>query len=195
MTWLLDLSTVSNIQFLYLMVNNCYLLLVENIYKTFISFPENKKIVEGENSVEFYFDTLITSPPAKLECKSDTANSLKITWDDPSLGMEGLEGYSFSYHLNKSKIISTVFGISLQCTHLHPLLLDSKGEKIFDGHTTTKEVDFTTHIKPAHVYSFHVNLKAQPKEITLGGISHTKQSESLEAIVPCYSKPSKPLGR
>ena len=99
--------------------------------------------------------------------------------------------------MNKSKIISTVFGISLQCTHLlhHLLLLDSKGEKIFDGHTTTKEVDFTTHIKPAHVYSFHVNLKAQPKEITLGGISHTKQSESLEAIVPCYSRPSKPLGR
>ena len=95
----------------------------------------------------------------------------------------------------REQCISTVFGISLQCTHLHPLLLDSKGEKIFDGHTTTKEVDFTTHIKPAHVYSFHVNLKAQPKEITLGGISHTKQSESLEAIVPCYSKPSKPLGR
>ena len=86
------------------MVNNCYLILVENIYKTFISFAENKKIVEGENSVEFYFDTLITSPPAKLECKSDTANSLKITWDDPLQGMEGLESYSFSYHLNNGKI-------------------------------------------------------------------------------------------
>ena len=86
------------------MVNNCYLILVENIYKTFISFAENKKIVEGENSVEFYFDTLITSPPSNLKCESDTANSLKITWDDPLQGMEGLESYSFSYHLNNGKI-------------------------------------------------------------------------------------------
>ena len=73
--------------------------------KIFIrSFSGNKKVVEGENSIQFYFDTLITSPPSNLKCESDTANSLKIKWDDPAQGMEGLENYSFSYHLNKSKI-------------------------------------------------------------------------------------------
>ena len=85
------------------------------------------------------------------------------------------------------------------------LLLDSNGEKIFDSHTqtysrannsshTTKEIDFTTKINPAHIYSFHVYLKTLPKEITVGGISHNKQSESLHAIVKCYSRPSPPLG-
>ena len=84
----------------------------------------------------------------------------------------------------------------LKFAHLHyELLLESTGEKIFDSHTTTKEVDFTTHVNPAHVYKFSVKLKAPPKEIILGGISHNKQSESLEATVKCYSRPSKLLGK
>ena len=76
------LSIVSNILFLYLKVNNYTYHISFGIswnLKIFIRylyiFSENNKIAEGENSVEFYFDTLITSPPAKLECKSDTANS------------------------------------------------------------------------------------------------------------------------
>ena len=86
--------------------------MVKNIY--ILSFLENNKIAEGENSIEFYFDTLITSPPSNLKCESDTANSLKITWEDPAQGMEGLESYSFSYDLSKILILYLGF----HCIHI-----------------------------------------------------------------------------
>ena len=66
---------------------------------------------------------------------------------------------------------------------------------IFDGHTTEKEMDITTHINPGHVYIFYVNLKTPPAEIVVNGISHTKQSVSNKSIIKCYSRPSKLLGK
>ena len=66
-------------------------------------FTENHKIAEGENSEDFYFDTLITSPPTDLKCESSSSNSLKVTWDNPVQGMEGLENYAFNYRFDKGK--------------------------------------------------------------------------------------------
>ena len=74
-------------------------------------------------------------------------------------------------------------------------LLESVGEKVFDGHTTDKEMDINTHINPGHVYLFYVNLKTPSQEIIVDGISHTKQSVSMKEMVKCYSKPSKILGK
>ena len=74
------------------------------------------------------------------------------------------------------------------------ILLESVGEKVFDGHTTDKEMDINTHINPGHVYLFYVNLKTPSEEIIVDGISHTKQSVSMKEMVKCYSKPSKILG-
>ena len=74
----------------------------KNIFVIFC-FTENHKIAEGENSEDFYFDTLITSPPTDLKCESSSSNSLKVTWDDPAQGMEGLENYAFNYRFDKGK--------------------------------------------------------------------------------------------
>ena len=67
-------------------------------------FTENNKIAEGENSEAFYFDTLITSPPSDLKCESSSSNSLKVTWNDPTQGMEALQDYAFEYHFDKGFI-------------------------------------------------------------------------------------------
>ena len=66
-------------------------------------------IAEGETSIAFYFDTLLTSPPTNLKCESTTSNSLKLKWDDPIQGMEWLDNYAFSYRLKKSKLLNNTF--------------------------------------------------------------------------------------
>ena len=73
-------------------------------------FTENNKIAEGENSEAFYFDTLITSPPSDLKCESSSSNSLKVTWNDPTQGMEALQDYAFEYHFDKG-FISSCFNV------------------------------------------------------------------------------------
>ena len=65
-------------------------------------------IAEGETSIAFYFDTLLTSPPTNLKCESTTSNSLKLKWDDPIQGMEWLDNYAFSYRLKKSKLLNNI---------------------------------------------------------------------------------------
>ena len=76
-------------------------------------FTENNKIAEGENSEAFYFDTLITSPPSDLKCESSSSNSLKVTWNDPTQGMEALQDYAFEYHFDKGFIsyLSSCFNV------------------------------------------------------------------------------------
>ena len=74
------------------------------LIKIIFYFTENNKIAEGENSEAFYFDTLITSPPSDLKCESSSSNSLKVTWNDPTQGMEALQDYAFEYHFDKGFI-------------------------------------------------------------------------------------------
>ena len=71
-------------------------------------------IAEGETSDVFYFDTWPTSPPSNLKCVSTSSNSLQLSWDDPTQGMEKITSYAFSYHLNKSKFL---FGDIWHCMH------------------------------------------------------------------------------
>ena len=78
---------------------------------------------------------------------------------------------------------------------LHYFFVEKTGEKIFYGNTAKKEIDFKKHVGAAQTFAFYVNLSGPQKEIVAGGIAYTPQSTSEEAVVTCYSKPSKILGR
>ena len=69
------------------------------------------------------------------------------------------------------------------------------GEKIFYGNTAKKQIDFKKHVGAAQAFVFYVNLSGPQKEVVAGGIAYTPKSTSEEAVVTCYSKPSKILGR
>ena len=83
-------------------------------------------IAEGESSIAFYFDTLLTSPPTNLKCESTTSNSLKLKWDDPIQGMEWLDNYAFSYRLKKSKQFDVFIIINYLGTYTLIFLLLSR---------------------------------------------------------------------
>ena len=83
-------------------------------------------------------------------------------------------------------------------------LLGASNEKLYDGITSpeTFEGDHEVHFKTfsqqivsAHVYTFRVKLIAPSIEQQTGdGNFITKEMESDESIIKCYSKPSKPSG-
>ena len=58
-------------------------------------------ITEGETSDEFYFYTLLSSPPSSLECET-LYNQMDLTWNNPTNGLDSGTSYECSYTVTES---------------------------------------------------------------------------------------------
>jgi hypothetical protein len=70
-------------------------------------------ITEGETSDEFYFYTLLSSPPSSLECET-LYNQMDLTWNNPTNGLDSGTSYEYSYSVTDSKFI--IYSKALRCT-------------------------------------------------------------------------------
>ena len=61
-------------------------------------------ITEGETSDEFYFYTLLSSPPSSLECET-LYNQMDLTWNNPTNGLDSGTSYEYSYSVTESMFI------------------------------------------------------------------------------------------
>ena len=65
-------------------------------------------ITEGETSDEFYFYTLLSSPPSSLECET-LYNQMDLTWNNPTNGLDSGTSYEYSYTVAESMFIIYTF--------------------------------------------------------------------------------------
>ena len=61
-------------------------------------------ITEGETSDEFYFYTLLSSPPSSLECET-LYNQMDLTWNNPTNGLDSGTLYECSYTVTESMFL------------------------------------------------------------------------------------------
>ena len=89
----------------------CCVVLIVTIVKMYL-ISESNLITEGDNSEDFFINTLPSSPPSDLECTT-TFDSLELTWTYPSSGMfddfSDASLYHFYYELNESKFKVSIF--------------------------------------------------------------------------------------
>ena len=111
--------------------------------------------------------------------------------------------FAFSYIKNKKQNIAGQKRLFILKQELIHILLDET--KLYDdlqdsiisnGERGPHQQTFTDHIFPLKVYEFTVKLVTSKVSIeTSDGKIIVKEMESEEAVVQCYTKPEKPLGK
>ena len=80
-------------------MKNCLAKCTNDNFKN--SFLDTNLITVGETSEEFQLYTLLSSPPSSLACET-TADTLSISWSDPTVGLVAGTDYTYSFSLMES---------------------------------------------------------------------------------------------
>ena len=77
------------------------------------NLTDTNVITEGETSDEFYFYTLLSSPPSSLECET-LYNQMDLTWNNPTNGLDSGTSYECSYTVTESMFSLSILKQEIQ---------------------------------------------------------------------------------